>query len=95
MQKVLEKILEELTELKEGQAVLKSGNSELKAIVDAICDRQEETDAKLDSMAMDTHKMHGDILAVKDQLKELKIDLEFTYQKTSRNELEINKLKNR
>lgn len=46
-------------------------------------------------MAMDTHKMHGDILAVKDQLKELKIDLEFTYQKTSRNELEINKLKNR
>ncbi len=52
MQKVLEKILEELTELKEGQAVLKSGNSELKAIVDSILDRQEETDAKLDS--------HGD-----------------------------------
>lgn len=74
---------------------MKSGNSELKAIVDSIRDRQEETDAKLDSMAMDTHKMHGDILAVKDQLKELKIDLEFTYQKTSRNELEINKLKNR
>ncbi|WP_342509631.1 hypothetical protein [Sporosarcina sp. FSL K6-2383] len=52
----------------------------------AIFDRQEETDAKLENLTMDVHKLHGEVAEIKDIL-------DFTYQKTTRNELEIYKLK--
>ena len=42
---------------------------------------------------MDVHRLHGDVTYIKVQLAEIKEDLEYTYQKTSRNEMDINRLK--
>lgn len=58
MEDTLKLILEELKELRTGQ-------KELREIVDAIRHRQEETDAKLDSLSMDVHKIHGELSSIK------------------------------
>lgn len=66
---------------------------ELKEIVVALRDHQEETDAKLENLTMDVHKMHGDVTSIKEQLSELQSEVEFTYQKTAKNEMELFKIK--
>jgi len=48
---------------------LESGQKELGQIVRAIRDRQEESDAKLDSLSMDVHHVHGEIAVVKEKIK--------------------------
>jgi chromosome segregation ATPase len=73
--------------------LLESGQTELRQIVHAIHHRQEETDAKLDSLSLDVHKIHGDMIVVKEKVGAIKDEIEFTYQKTSKNEMEIFKLK--
>ncbi|BAQ10951.1 hypothetical protein OXB_2480 [Bacillus sp. OxB-1] len=66
---------------------------ELKEITLALRDRQEETDARLESLAMDVHKMQGNVTDIKEQLADIRSELEFTYQKTAKNEMELFKLK--
>ena len=56
----------ELGSLKETQALMQSQLSETNAIVRAIRDRQEETDAKLDALSMDVHKLHGELTHLKE-----------------------------
>ncbi|WP_229520839.1 hypothetical protein [Paenibacillus sp. GM2] len=56
----------ELGSMKETQALMQSQLSETNAIVRAIRDRQEETDAKLDALSMDVHKLHGELTHVKE-----------------------------
>lgn len=95
-EQVLLNILDEIRSLKEKTDLMDSKfelmNSkfdlmdskltETNQIVRAIRDRQDETDAKLEALTMDVHKLYGKVSALKDEI-------EFTYQKTSRNELEI------
>jgi len=52
MEKKLDLILQKLE-------TLESGQQELKEIVVSLRDRQEETDAKLESLTMDVHKLYG------------------------------------
>lgn len=59
----------------------------------AILDRQEETDARLESVAMDIHKMQGAITSLKEDVSDIKGGLEFTYQKTTKNEMDIFKIR--
>lgn len=84
--------------------VIESGQKELNQAVRAIHDRQEETDAKLEALAMDMHHIKGELTrleekvdanheAVMSELSDLKSDVEFTYQKASRNELELHRLR--
>ncbi|MFB5676139.1 hypothetical protein ACE3NQ_03875 [Paenibacillus terreus] len=47
---------------------LEEGQKELIPISRAISDRQEETDAKLDGMAMDVHKLQGKVEAQNEKL---------------------------
>ena len=76
----------EMNEFKTEQQSMKAQLNENTQLTRAIFDRQEETDAKLESLTMDVHKLHGEVADIKDIL-------DFTYQKTTRNELEIYKLK--
>lgn len=62
-------------------------------ITKAIYHRQEETDARLESLSLDVHTMHGEVILTKEQVADIKKEIEFTYQKTSKNELEIFKLR--
>lgn len=84
----------------ETQKTFQSGQKELFDIVKAIHHRQEETDAKIDSLAMDIHKLHGDVTFLKEhalhvdqELADIKSELDFTSHKTYRNEVEIFKLR--
>lgn len=56
----------ELGSLKETQSLMQSQLSETNAIVRAIRDRQEETDAKLDALSIDVHKLHGELTHLKE-----------------------------
>ncbi|MEK0285313.1 hypothetical protein P5F76_01075, partial [Caldifermentibacillus hisashii] len=67
--------------------------TETNQIVRAIRDRQDETDAKLDALSIDVHKLHGELNFVKEEISDIKATVDFTYHKTSQNELEIFKLK--
>ena len=46
--------------------ILESCQKELHQIVRAIRDRQENTDAKLESISMDINKIHGEIVSIKE-----------------------------
>ena len=99
MSEKLDLILEKLS-------LLESKVNENIEITKALRDRQEETDAKLEALSMDVHKMHGDLARLEekvdsnhqetiDELQNLKLDLDFTYQKTTLNERELFKLKSK
>lgn len=83
----------EMTNMKLEITIMNSTLVEHTQLIRAIIDRQEETDAKLENLTMDVHKMHGDITFIKQELVEIKDEVRFTYQKTSKNELDIYKLK--
>lgn len=98
-EKLLQQILTELTGIKNEvtgikneQATIKSQLEENTQLTKAIFNRQEETDAKLENLTMEVHKIHGDLSSLKDELKDIKDEVTFTYQKTSKNELDIFKL---
>lgn len=57
--------------LVEGYKSLAEGQKELNMISRAIRDRQDETDAKLDALSMDVHKLYGKVEAQQEQLKTL------------------------
>jgi len=56
----------ELGSLRETQALMQSQLSETNVVVRAIRDRHEETDAKLDALSMDVHKLHGELTHLKE-----------------------------
>jgi len=60
------RIENDVQELKTDIHSLKSGQSEFYQIYRALRDRQDESDAKLDGMAMDVHRMQGDVTALKE-----------------------------
>ncbi|MCM3476198.1 hypothetical protein [Caldibacillus thermoamylovorans] len=72
---------------------IKSQVNENTQLLKAVIHRQEETDAKLDAISMDVHKLHGEINYIKEEMSDIKTTVDFTYQKTTKNELEIFKLK--
>lgn len=97
---------EKLDLIIEKLSLLESKVNENIEITKALRDRQEETDAKLEALSMDVHKMHGDLTRLEEkvdsnhqetigELQNLKLDLDFTYQKTTLNERELFKLKSK
>lgn len=93
MNKRIDSIEEEVKSTKDTQKLMQTQLTETNQIVRAIRDRQDETDAKLDALAIDVHKLHGELNFVKEEISDIKATVDFTYQKTSQNELEIFKLK--
>ncbi|WP_409344481.1 hypothetical protein [Paenibacillus sp. MBLB4367] len=62
----VDRIQNDVEVLKTDVNSLLAGQSELYQIYRALRERQDESDAKLDAMAMDVHRMHGDITSLKD-----------------------------
>ncbi|WP_050632163.1 hypothetical protein [Bacillus andreraoultii] len=91
---MLESIIQEaLKPIKEELKTIKTQLDENTQITKSILHRQNETDAKMDSISIDVHKVHGELTFVKEEIADIKDTVDFTYQKTSKNELEIFKLK--
>ena len=65
-EQLLRKILEEIQSVKETQNLTQTQLTETNQIVRAIRDRQENTDAKLESISMDVNKIHGEIISIKE-----------------------------
>lgn len=55
----------DILDLKESHGLMQIQLNETNAIVRAIRDRQAETDAKLDALSMDVHKLHGEVACIK------------------------------
>lgn len=59
------KLKQEFQELKQEFQDVKTQLNENTQLAKAIRDRQEETDAKLESLTMDVHKIHGELSSLK------------------------------
>lgn len=104
---MLQEVLQEaLNPIKNDIALIKVQLNETNEIVRAIRDRQEETDAKIESMDMEIHKLHGSVAALNEkvdanhcqlseQIDSLKLDFDLAFHKITSNEREINKIKQR
>lgn len=66
---------------------------ETNEIVRAIRDRQEETDAKLDALSMDVHKLHGEVASVKTKQERLEIIVEKLSARSLEQESEIRSIR--
>lgn len=93
IQEALKPIKEEMQTIKGEVQTIKSQVNENTQLLKAVIQRQEETDAKLDAISTDVHKLHGEINYIKEEMSDIKTTVDFTYQKTTKNELEIFKLK--
>ncbi|MBE1553373.1 hypothetical protein [Sporosarcina limicola] len=89
----IRKLDERVGKLDERVGSLESGQKELFQITRAILDCQEEADAKLEILSMDVHRLHGDVKELKVRFIDISKDVEFTYLKTSKHEMEIYKIK--
>lgn len=65
MEKKLDLIFNELQNINQRIQNIESGQKELNQMVRVIHDRQEETDAKLESLTLDVHKVHGELSSLK------------------------------
>ena len=98
----------DLNDVKSELSNIESQLNENTEITKAILHRQDETDAKLDHLTIDVHKLHGEVTQLKedyqtlykgqaeiiDEIKDIKSHLKFNTQKITETELELFKLKN-
>ncbi|WP_334072177.1 MULTISPECIES: hypothetical protein [Paenibacillus] len=66
MKSDMQTMKKDVVSLKETQELMQTQLGETNAIVRAIRDRQDETDAKLDALSMDVHKLHGELSSLKE-----------------------------
>lgn len=71
------------TALEAGQKALEVGQKELYQISLAMRDRQEETDAKLEALVMDVHKLYGKVEAQNEKLNAVSDELH-TFRRETR-----------
>lgn len=83
----------DILDLKESQGLMQIQLNETNAIVRAIRDRQEETDAKLDELSMDVHKLHGEIASIKEDQERHEKILEKLSLRSIEQEADIRELK--
>lgn len=63
---ILELLLKKITNIEKEQIAMRTQLDENTEIVKAIHDRLEKTDAKLDNLTFNTHKLQGDVTAMKE-----------------------------
>lgn len=83
----------DILDLKESQGLMQIQLNETNAIVRAIRDRQEETDAKLDALSMDVHKLHGEVASIKEGQERHEKILEKLSLRSIEQEADIRELK--
>ncbi|MFZ2462943.1 MAG: hypothetical protein WAW77_04830 [Caldibacillus thermoamylovorans] len=93
MQTEIKSMKSEIKDIKESQYLMQTQLNETNEIVRAIRHRQEETDAKLDALSMDVHKLHGEVLSLKDGQERQERILEKLSLRSIEQEAEIRDLK--
>lgn len=83
----------EMADMKSEIAHLQQQTSENTQLIKAILHRQEESDAKLENLTIHVEKLHDEMSSMRKDITGIKNEIEYTYQKTSKNELEIFKLR--
>ncbi|WP_435922743.1 hypothetical protein [Paenibacillus sp. DYY-L-2] len=83
----------DILDLKESQGLMQIQLNETNVIVRAIRDRQEETDAKLDALSMDVHKLHGEVASIKEGQERHEKILEKLSLRSIEQEADIHELK--
>ncbi|MEK4513111.1 hypothetical protein [Paenibacillus sp. FSL K6-2524] len=66
MKSDMQSMKSDILSLKGTQGLMQIQLNETNTIVRAIRDRQDETDAKLDALSMDVHKLHGELIFLKE-----------------------------
>ncbi|CEE00417.1 hypothetical protein BT1A1_0562 [Caldibacillus thermoamylovorans] len=93
MQTEIKSMKSEIKDIKESQYLMQTQLNETNEIVRAIRHRQEETDAKLDALSMDVHKLHGEVLSLKDGQERQERILETLIIRSVEQEADIRDLK--
>lgn len=93
MQTEIKSMKSEIKDFKESQYLMQTQLNETNEIVRAIRHRQEETDAKLDALSMDVHKLHGEVLSLKDGQERQERILETLIIRSVEQEADIRDLK--
>jgi exonuclease VII small subunit len=75
--------------LEGGMKALESGQKELYAIVSAVRHRQDETDAKLDNVAMDVNKLLGKTEGLTTQFAEFREETRNNFNRLDRHDRSI------
>lgn len=83
----------DILDLKESHGLMQIQLNETNALVRAIRDRQEETDAKLDALSMDVHKLHGEVASIKEGQERHEKILEKLSLRSIEQEADIHELK--
>jgi chromosome segregation ATPase len=68
-------MIKERSSVSDQTELLLTSIKELQQLTRAILDRQDETDAKLEALAMDVHYIKGEVTAMKQDIAELKQDV--------------------
>ena len=93
MKQEIESMKQEMGAMKEEMLALKSGQKELHLISRAIRDRQEETDAKLESLSMDVHQLHGKVEQNSEKLNLLIEDHKSVHEVLGEHEVSIRSMR--
>jgi septal ring factor EnvC (AmiA/AmiB activator) len=93
MQTEIKSMKSEIKDIKGSQYLMQTQLNETNEIVRAIRHRQEETDAKLDALSMDVHKLHGEVLSLKDGQERQERILETLIIRSVEQEADIRDLK--
>jgi len=93
MQTEIKSMKDEIKGMKESQYVMQTQLKETNEIVRAIKHRQEETDAKLDALSMDVHKLHGEVSSLKNGQERQERILESLSLRSIEQEADIRDLK--
>ena len=72
MDNELKEIKSEQQSMNETQSLMQTQQTETNQLVRVIIDRQDETDAKLEALTMDVHKIRGDVTEMKEDISSLK-----------------------
>ncbi len=93
MKEEMESVKQEIGAMKQEMLALKSGQKELHLITRAIRDRQEETDAKLESLSMDVHQLHGKVEQNSEKLNFLIEDHKSVHEILGEHEISIRSMR--
>ena len=86
---------DDMNSMKDEMNIIKSQLDENTELTKAIYHRQEETDAKLENLALDNEKLHEEIVSIKDCITQLSHDQLSIHELLGEHEVSIRTLRRR
>ncbi|MED0758304.1 hypothetical protein P4S93_14505 [Aneurinibacillus thermoaerophilus] len=75
------------------RSIIKEEMQEIKQVVYALRDGQEELKAQMESLSLDVHKLHGEVTAIKEDAERIHKRLDYQILRIARTEEELHLLK--